>query len=208
MPYLSSHTGQAIDEGISINATQNQRLTDTETKIITLQNEIDNLKQLIQDLQDINDSQSTQIQQQENKISTLTDNGRVAYGNTSGGHSVGSKFIEILPSSTTYNNQYISIENSRIKVKFAGTYRISLHARWSDPTSSINCYLGICQNGNPTDLGAYYGVWSTNTQRLCSNMVFTLYISPDTPISFAAYSNSSQTLGAISFTIEKIRTLI
>ena len=30
MPYLSSHTGQAIDEGININTTQNQRLTDLE----------------------------------------------------------------------------------------------------------------------------------------------------------------------------------
>ena len=30
MPYQSQYTGQAIDEGIGINATQNQRLTNLE----------------------------------------------------------------------------------------------------------------------------------------------------------------------------------
>ena len=40
MPYQSSYTGQAIDEGISINATQNQRLTNLENKDIQLQNSI------------------------------------------------------------------------------------------------------------------------------------------------------------------------
>lgn len=36
MPYQSIHTGQAIDEGISVNDLQNQRLTDLENKIIPI----------------------------------------------------------------------------------------------------------------------------------------------------------------------------
>ena len=36
MPYQSIHTGQSIDEGISINANQNDRLTDLENKINNL----------------------------------------------------------------------------------------------------------------------------------------------------------------------------
>ena len=38
MPYQSLHTGQAIDEGISVNDSQNQRLTDLENSINLLQN--------------------------------------------------------------------------------------------------------------------------------------------------------------------------
>ena len=38
MPYQSLHTGQAIDEGISVNDSQNQRLTDLENNINLLQN--------------------------------------------------------------------------------------------------------------------------------------------------------------------------
>lgn len=51
MAYYSIHTGQAIDDGISINATQNSRLTNLENndKILenkdkTLENEINTLK--------------------------------------------------------------------------------------------------------------------------------------------------------------------
>lgn len=40
MPYQSIHTGQSIDEGISINSTQNDRLTKLENKDIQLQNSI------------------------------------------------------------------------------------------------------------------------------------------------------------------------
>lgn len=38
MAYQSIHTGQNIDDGISINATQNDRLTNLENKINLLQN--------------------------------------------------------------------------------------------------------------------------------------------------------------------------
>ena len=40
MPYQSIHTGQSIDEGISINSTQNDRLTKLENKDIQLQDSI------------------------------------------------------------------------------------------------------------------------------------------------------------------------
>lgn len=40
MPYQSIHTGQTIDEGISINSNQNDRLTNLEDKYIQLQNNI------------------------------------------------------------------------------------------------------------------------------------------------------------------------
>ena len=35
MAYISEHTGQAIDDGISINSTQNNRLTTLENKVNT-----------------------------------------------------------------------------------------------------------------------------------------------------------------------------
>ena len=44
MAYQSSHTGQAIDDGISINSTQNTRLTTLEnkvnTRLTTLENKV------------------------------------------------------------------------------------------------------------------------------------------------------------------------
>ena len=42
MAYQSIHTGNNIDEGISINSTQNTRLNNAETKITTLQNSLYN----------------------------------------------------------------------------------------------------------------------------------------------------------------------
>lgn len=44
MAYYSIHTGQAIDDGISINATQNSRLTNLENNDKILENEINTLK--------------------------------------------------------------------------------------------------------------------------------------------------------------------
>ena len=42
MPYQSIHTGQSIDESVSINSNQNDRLNDAETKITNLQNSLYN----------------------------------------------------------------------------------------------------------------------------------------------------------------------
>lgn len=42
MAYQSIHTGTSIDDGISINSTQNTRLNNAETKITTLQNSLYN----------------------------------------------------------------------------------------------------------------------------------------------------------------------
>lgn len=42
MAYQSIHTGTAIDDGISINSTQNTRLSNAETKITSLQNSLYN----------------------------------------------------------------------------------------------------------------------------------------------------------------------
>lgn len=44
MAYQSSHTGQAIDDGISINSTQNTRLTTLENKVTINTNDITTLK--------------------------------------------------------------------------------------------------------------------------------------------------------------------
>ena len=213
MAYQSKHTGDNIDAGISINDTQNNRLTALENKDTILQNNIDTINTNLNSNMTTLTSLQSQITQLQSAIESLQTNvnilnsyGRIATGQT-GNYTISTSFTTMTAVTLNGNSDFVYLSNGKIYFKKTGLYKITLAARWSDSSGNINCYLGFSKNGAAADGGGTSGTWLTNGQRLVHNVQYFSDITSGDYITFVGYSNSSQTISTIYFTIEHIANL-
>lgn len=217
MAYQSKHTGDNIDAGISINDTQNNRLTALENKDTILQNNIDTINTNLNSNMTTFNSTITNLQSQiaqlqsameslQTDINILNSYGRIANGHT-GEHTISTSFTVIPTVTLNGNSNFVYLSNGKIYFNKTGLYKITLGARWSDSSGNINCYLGFSKNGAAADGGGTSGTWLTNGQRLVHNVQYFSNITSGDYITFIGYSDSSQTIRTIYFSIEYIANL-